>query len=168
MSPPLRWVPEVYRWGDPPVAYPCAMTPGEPAHRRRRFPIRLGRRSRPLLLLFGVSPGRAWVELDGELDARFGFFRLRTPVANITRWRIEGPFRWLTAIGVRRSIRRGDVTFGGDTHGGVRIDFRERVRWGRFFRAPALYVTVESLEALAAELDTRGIRGEDARTQRRP
>lgn len=132
----------------------------------RRFPIRLGRRSRPLLLLWGVRPDRAWVDLDGELDARFGFFRLRTPVSNISRWRIEGPFRWITAIGVRRSIRHGDVSFGGDTHGGVRIDFRERVPWGRFFRAPALYVTVDALEALAAELDARGIPGEDVRAGR--
>lgn len=129
----------------------------------RRFPIRLGRRYRLLLRVWGVRPDRAWVEVDGDLVARFGFFTFRTPASNISRWRIEGPFRWLTAIGVRRSIRHGDVTFGGDTHGGVRMDFREPVRW-TVFRVPALYVTVESLEALAAELDARGIPGEDART----
>ena len=99
--------------------------------------------------------------------ARFGFYELRTPVANISRWRIEGPFLWLTAIGVRMSIRHRDLTFGGSPHGGVRIDFREPVRW-KMFRLPALYVTVESLEALAAELDSRGIPGEDARRQVRP
>ncbi len=134
----------------------------------RRFPIRVGRRSRLLLrLFFGVRPDRAWVDLDGELVARFGFYELRTPVTNISRWRIEGPFRWITAIGVRMSIRHRDVTFGGSPHGGVRIDFREPVRWTAF-RVPALYVTVDSLEALAAELDSRGIPGEDARKERRP
>ena len=131
----------------------------------RRFPIRLGRRSRPLLrLLFGVRPDRAWVEVNDELVARFGRFEMRTPVSNIARWRIEGPFRWITAIGVRRSVRHGDFTFGGDPHGGVRMDFREPVRW-TIFRVPALYVTVESLQALAAELDSRGIAGEDARRE---
>ena len=134
----------------------------------RRFPIRLGRRSRPLLrLLFGVRPDRAWVDVNDELVARFGWYERRTPVANIARWRIEGPFRWITAIGVRRSVRHGDFTFGGDAHGGVRIDFREPVRWN-IFRVPALYVTVESLGALAAELDSRGIPGQDVRREVRP
>ena len=131
----------------------------------RRFPIRLQPRSRRLLLLWGVTPDRAWVELNGDLDARFGFARIRTPVANISRWRIEGPWRWITAIGLRMSIRQGDFTFGGDPRGGVRLDFREPVRFGPF-RVPALYVTVESMEALAAELDARGIPGEDARERR--
>jgi hypothetical protein len=134
----------------------------------RRFPIRLGPRSRPLLrVLFGVRPDQAWVDVDGELVARFGRFEMRTPVANIASWRIEGPFRWITAIGVRRSVRHGDFTFGGDPHGAVRINFREPVRWS-FFRVPALYVTVESLSALAAELDSRGIPGEDTRRETRP
>jgi hypothetical protein len=128
----------------------------------RRFPIRLAPRSRLFLRLWGVTPERAWVDLDGELDARFGFFRLHTPVSNISRWRIEGPWRWIRAMGVRMSPRHRDVTFGGDARGGVRLDFRERVRWGPF-RVPALYVTVEELEGLAAELDARGIPGEDAR-----
>jgi len=130
-----------------------------------RFPIRLGRRSWPVLRLFGVRPGRAWVDLNGELVARFGFYEFRTPVSNISRWRIEGPFRWITAIGVRMSIRDRDLTFGGDPRGAVRLDFREPVRW-TIFRVPALYVTVEQLEALGAELDARGIHGEDVRTGR--
>lgn len=134
---------------------------------RRRFPIRIGRRSRPLLRLFGVRDGNAYVDLNGELDARFGFFRVSTPVANIASWRIEGPWLWITAIGVRTSLRHRDVTFGGSHRGGVRIDFRERVRFG-FLRIPALYVTVEDLEGLGAALAERGISGEDARKQRAP
>jgi hypothetical protein len=128
----------------------------------QRFAIRVGARSRPLLRLFGVKTDNAWVELNGELDARFGSFRVRTPVSNITSWRIEGPWRWITAIGVRRSIRHGDITFGGTPRGGVRLNFREPVRLG-VFHVPALYVTVEDLEGLAAALTARGIRGEDAR-----
>lgn len=127
-----------------------------------RFPIRLGERSRPVLRLFGVRSDNAYVDLDGDLDARFGYSRMRTPVSNIVSWRIEGPWRWITAIGVRRSIRHGDFTFGGNHRAGVRIDFREPVRFGRF-SVPALYLTVADLEGFAAALAERGVPGEDAR-----
>ena len=131
----------------------------------QRFPIRLGRRSRPLLLLWGVRKHNAYVDIDTRLDARFGFFRFQTPLANVVRWRIEGPWLWLTAIGVRASVRHGDITFGGTHRGGVRLDFRERVRWGPL-SVPALYVTVEDLEAFSQALSARGIPGEDARHKR--
>jgi hypothetical protein len=128
----------------------------------QRFPIRVGRRSRPLLRLFGVQPANAYVDLDGELDAHFGFSRLRTPMSNLASWRIEGPWLWITAIGVRRSLRHHDLTFGGNHRGGVRVDFKDQVRLG-FISVPALYVTVDDLEGFAAALVDRGIPGEDAR-----
>ena len=129
-----------------------------------RFPIELGRRSRGLLrLLFGVKPGNAYVDLGDELDARFGYGRFRTPVSNIRSWRIEGPWAWITAIGIRRGIRDGVFAFDGVDTGGVRLDFRERVPGLRIFKTPALYVTVEDLEGFAAALSQRGIPGEDAR-----
>jgi hypothetical protein len=130
-----------------------------------RFPMRLGRRSRPLLRLFGVRDGNAYVDLDGDLDARFGFFRVQSPLSNVSSWRIEGPWLWITAIGVRTNLLRRDVTFGGSHRGGVRVDFREPVPF-LFFHIPALYVTVEDLEGLAAALSERGISGEDARKER--
>jgi hypothetical protein len=128
----------------------------------QRFPIRIGPRSSPLLRLFGVRASNAYVIVDGELDAHFGHFRVHAPLTNIVRWRIEGPWRWITAIGVRRSVRHGDLTFGGSHRGGVRLDFRDPVPLGRL-RVPALYVTVEDLEGLAAALTARGIPGQDAR-----
>jgi len=128
----------------------------------RRFPIRVGRGSRPLLLLFGVRDNNAYVDLNDELDARFGFFRVRTPVANIVSWSIEGPWLWITAIGVRRSVRHGDVTFGGSARGGVRVNFREHPRLGPL-RPPALYLTVDDLDGFAAALAAHGIPGEDRR-----
>ena len=102
------------------------------------------------------------MDVDDELDVHFGRFRLRTPIANIASWRIEGPFRWIGAIGVRRSFRHGDVSFAGSPHGGVRIDFKQRVPWG-FLHVPAIYAGVDDLEGLAAELARRGIAGRDAR-----
>jgi hypothetical protein len=130
-----------------------------------RFPIRIGRRSAPLLrLVFGVTTDSAWAAVDdGLVTARFGRFEFRVPVANITRWRIEGPWRWITAIGVRRSIRDADFTFAGSPRGGVRMDFATPVRWSGF-SVPAFYVGVEDLESFAAELSALDIPGEDART----
>jgi len=132
----------------------------------RRFPIFLGRRSRPLLRLFGARPGNAYVDLGEEVDAHFGRFRVRTPLANVTSWRIEGPWLWVTAIGVRFSVRHHDLTFGGTNRGGVRIDFREPVRV-MGIGVPALYVTVEDMEGFAAALAERGLPGVDARTKKR-
>ena len=130
----------------------------------QRFPIRLGAKSRPLLRLFGVSGSDdAWVDVgDDTVDAQFGRFRVSTPLSNVTGWRIEGPWLWITAIGVRMSVRHGDLTFGGSHHGGVRLDFRERVRVGRL-RVPALYVSVDDVEGCAAALTASGIQGVDAR-----
>lgn len=132
-----------------------------------RFPIRVGPRSRLLLrVLFGVKPAEARVTLgdgpDGELEVVFGWAHFHTPMANVASWRIEGPFRWITAIGIRMSIRHRDLTFGGSHHGGVRIDFHEPAPWSRF-RVPAIYVPADNLEALAAELTRRGVPGEDVR-----
>jgi hypothetical protein len=130
-----------------------------------RFAVRLGPRSRPLLRLFGVNERNAYVDVDETLDARFGWSRIQTPVANIASWRIEGPWRWITAIGVRRSVRHGDVTFGGSHTGGVRLNFHEPVPYF-VFHPSALYVTVADLDDLAEALTARGIPGEDARRRR--
>jgi len=128
------------------------------------YPLRVGPRQRWLLLPWGVRRDNAWVRLDDEqFIARFGFFSLRTPLANIVRWEIKGPYRWFTALGVRLSIRGGDVTFGSSDHGGVRLDFREPVPLARVLKPPALSLTVDDLEGFAAELERRGIPGTDAR-----
>jgi len=129
-----------------------------------RYPIRIGARSALLLRVgFGVTRERAWAEVDPDVVAvQFGWYRFRVAVANVTGWRIEGPWRWITAIGVRRSVRHGDVSFCGSPRGGVRLDFRTRVRFGPF-NVPAIYVGVDDLEGFARELASLGIPGEDAR-----
>ena len=127
-----------------------------------RFPIRIGRRSRLVVRLFGATPDRACAELGDDLEIRFGWFRFQTPVANIARYRIEGPFTWIKAIGVRMSIRGQDVSFCGSAHGAVRMDLKEKVRWGPI-RVPAVWAGADDLDALAAELSARGVPGGDAR-----
>ena len=133
----------------------------------RRFAYRMGRRSKLVLRLFGVRGAQdAWVDVvDGTLTARFGRFSATTPVANIASWRIEGPWKWITAIGVRRSIRHADITFGGSPAGGVRLDFHEPIKVARL-ATPALYLTVEDLDSLGEALAAHGIPGTDARTRR--
>jgi hypothetical protein len=132
-----------------------------------RYPIRVGRRSRPMLrVLFGVRADDTWIDLgdgpDGSLEVQFGWSHFRTPMANLASWRIEGPWKWITAIGVRRSFRHGDVTFGGSPHGGVRIDFRRPVPW-MIFQVPAIYVSADDLAGLATALTNRGVPGRDLR-----
>ena len=132
-----------------------------------RFAYRLAPRSGWVLWLFGVhGPEDAYVDLDDDrLVARFGWSSATVPLTNIRSWRIEGPWRWITAIGVRMSIRHRDLTFGGSPAGGVRLDFHEPVRIG-FLHPPALYLTVQDLDGLAATLASHGIPGSDARSGR--
>jgi hypothetical protein len=135
----------------------------EPADPVRRFPIRVGRRSRPLLRLFGVRGDNAYVDLGDDVDVRFGFFRVTTPASNLAGWRIEGPWRWITAIGVRSGIRHGDIAFDGTHTGGVRMDLRTPIHFGPL-RRTAIYVSVDDLQGFAAALASLGIPGTDART----
>jgi hypothetical protein len=110
-----------------------------------------------------VTRDRAWVDVgDGVICVRFGWFEVTAPLADARRWRIEGPWLWITAIGVRMSIRHRDLSFAGSPRGGVRVDFQPRVRY-RFLRLPAIYYGVEDLDGFAAELTSLGIPGEDAR-----
>ena len=130
------------------------------------FPIRLQPSLRPLLLLFGVRPGHATVRLESErLVARFGFFGAETPVANISRWDITGPYRWWRAVGVRRTLGTHDLSFGGSAHGGLCLHFREPIRVGRL-GVTDLYLTVDDLDGLGEALTSLGIDGRDLRTRR--
>ena len=117
-------------------------------------------------MFFGVTPENAWIELgdapDGRVEVSFGRFHFRTTLDNVVRWRIEGPWLWITAIGVRMSLRHRDLSFDGSPHGGVRLDFRTPVRWS-LFDVPAIYASADDLDGLAAAVAARGIPGEDAR-----
>jgi len=130
----------------------------------QRFPIRIGARSALLLrILFGATPETAWAAVDDDtVSARFGRFSFTTPLANVAGWRIEGPWLWITAIGVRMSIRHRDVSFAGSPRGGVRLNFRQPIKW-TLFRVPAFYVGTDDLEGFAAAIAGAGIPGEDAR-----
>lgn len=127
-----------------------------------RFPIRIGPRSRWVLRLFTATPDTAYAEVGDDLLIRFGRVRFRTPLTNVARYRVEGPFTWIGAIGIRRSFRGGDVSFCGSAHGAVKMDLREPAPWGPL-RVPAVWAGADDLDGLAAELARRGIPGEDVR-----
>ena len=131
------------------------------------FPIRIQRGLRPILLPFGVrGAATAAATFDGNrFSARFGFFRAESDLSNIERWDITGPYRWWRAAGVRRTIAKPELTFGGSAHGGVRIRFRSPIRvWRMGVRD--LFMTMDDLEGFAAALAARGIPGADLRGSR--
>ncbi len=115
-----------------------------------------------VLLLCGVRPASAYAELGDELRVRFGPWRTRTPVSNIERYDITGPYTWWGAIGPRRSVRNGDFSYGTSTDGGVCLTFHRPVRcWP--VHPTQLTVTVDDLEGFAAALRAAGIPGSDRR-----
>lgn len=129
-----------------------------------RYPIRIDPSSRWLVrLAFGASDETAWVDLGhDEMTARFGWWELTLPTEDIIGWRIEGPWHWITAIGVRRSIRGGDLSFAGSPRGGVRLELARPLHWKRL-SVPVFYVGVDDLDGFAAALAARGIPGADTR-----
>lgn len=125
-----------------------------------RFPFRFDPSYRRLARLFGVTPERAWVDVGPQdFEARFGRWRLRTPLANIAGAEITGPYRFLKTAGpARLGVTDRGLTFATNGDRGVCVAFHERVpgidRSGRI-RHPELTVTVLDIEGLVATLASR-------------
>lgn len=107
--------------------------------------------------VFGVTPGRAWVEVDDEMvDARFGPWRLRVARSNITGVAVTGPYRFVKTAGpARLGVTDAGLTFATNGRRGVLLSFHEKVRAAGPmgpFRHPELTVTVADVEGLAAAL----------------
>jgi hypothetical protein len=119
------------------------------------FGYAIDQRYMPVLLPFGLRGSKDGVTLsdEGTLLATFGFFKLRTPLTNITGAHVTRNYRWWTAFGVRASQADDGLTFGTNHDGGVCIHFAEKVpsllrRGGH----SALTVTVADLDGLASAL----------------
>ena len=91
------------------------------------------------------------------LRAKFGFYGLETPLANIERAEVTGPYAyWKTAGPARLGVTDGGLTFATNGERGVLITFRESVRSEgplKFLSHPELTVTVADPEGLAALLN---------------
>ena len=127
------------------------------------FPIRLEARARLLLLAFGVRHGSAWLRLERDrIVSRFGFSHAVIPLVDIERWELTGPYRWWRALGIRSALTKPEITYGGSTHGGIRLQLSTPIRIA-WINVLDFYVTVDDLDGLAAALTARGIHGEDHR-----
>lgn len=106
---------------------------------------------------FGIRPGTAHVTVvDGRLVARFGPWRVDTPVANVDGWDVTGPFAWWKTIGpAHLSIADRGLTFATNPRRALCIRFREPVGGmdpRHRLRHPGLTVTVADVPGLAAAL----------------
>jgi hypothetical protein len=112
---------------------------------------------RAAALPFGVRPSTCRVELLGpHLTASFGPWTVSTPLDNIERAEVTGPYAWLRVIGpAHLSLSDRGLTFASNPDAGVCLTFREPVRgidpFGRLTH-PGLTVTVEDPDRLVADL----------------
>jgi hypothetical protein len=107
--------------------------------------------------LFGVRPAKAWVEVDDTtLRARYGPWRVTTPLSNVTGVEITGPYAYLKTAGpARLAITDRGLSFTPNGARGVLMHFAEPVRGLDplgLLRHPELTVGVADPERLAARL----------------
>jgi hypothetical protein len=119
------------------------------------FGYAIDKRYLPVLVPFLLRPSTDGVTLgdEGTFRATFGFFKVATPLSNITGAHITRNYRWWTAVGIRMSRVDDGLTLGTNRDGGVCVHFAEKVpsplrRSGH----SALTVTVADLEGLTAAL----------------
>jgi hypothetical protein len=125
-----------------------------------RFEFAFDPTYRSLARAFAITPQKAWVEVsDTKFYARFGPFRLATPLSNIAGVAITGPYAMFKTAGpARLGITDGSLTFASNGDRGVLLRFATPVGGkGRLglLRHPELTVTVADPERLAALLDAR-------------
>jgi hypothetical protein len=106
---------------------------------------------------FGVKPVTASIEVDeATFDARFGRWRVRTPLFNIADAEVTGPYRFFKTAGpARLAVTDRGLTFATNGRRGVRLAFKESVPGLDPFgliRHPELTVTVADVDRLVAVL----------------
>jgi hypothetical protein len=106
---------------------------------------------------FGVTEENAWVDVDEvDLDARFGRWHVKTPLANVKDVAVTGPYRFFKTAGpARLAVTDRGLTFATNGDRGVRIRFHTPVHGLDPFGLishPELTVTVADVERLAALL----------------
>lgn len=100
------------------------------------------------------------MEVDERVfAAHYGPWLVETPLANITRVAVTGPYRYIKTAGpARLGITDRGLTFASNGDRGVCLEFSQRV-WGfdrlGLIRHPNLTVTVQDVERLASLLDAR-------------
>jgi hypothetical protein len=128
--------------------------------RTERFTFRFAPAYRRPALLFGISPATAWVDVGADtLRARFGPWRVTTPLANISAIAVTGPYAFLKTAGpARLAITDRGLTFATNGDRGVLISFHSPVRGLDplgVLRHPELTVTVADIDGLVERLRAR-------------
>lgn len=123
----------------------------------QRFEFEFDPRYRRAAWPFGVRPDTTWINVGGgTLAARFGPWRIATPLANIVEVTITGPYAFVKTAGpARLGITDRGLTFATNGRRGVLLQFAEPIRgvdpWG-VLRHPNLTLTAADCDALAAAL----------------
>jgi len=131
------------------------------ANRPRRFAFAFTAAYRPFERPFGIGPSTAWVDVDDEtLEARFGPWRVTTPLSNVTGAEVTGPYAFAKTAGpARLALTDRGLTFATNGQRGVLISFGTTVRGLDplgLIRHPELTVTVADVDRLSALLRERG------------
>ncbi|MGH3610657.1 MAG: hypothetical protein ACRDRD_21595 [Pseudonocardiaceae bacterium] len=124
------------------------------------FPFRFTTRYRLTGLPFGVTPATATVRVrDGDLAVRFGPWRVRTTLANVTSTAVTGPFSFLKTAGpAHLSVADRGLTMATHDARGLGITFRKPIPGIEptgLLRHPAITLTVADCQGLAAVLTAR-------------
>ncbi|MFN8184028.1 MAG: hypothetical protein U0R23_06370 [Candidatus Nanopelagicales bacterium] len=121
-----------------------------------RFEFAFEKKYLPALAAIGVTPLTAKVDVSAKtLDARFGPWRCRTSVKNISCVKRTGPYSAVKAIGARGSFADRGATFGTTTAGGVCVEFKEPVKIldpSGIILHPGLTLTVADLDGFEQAL----------------
>ena len=121
------------------------------------FPFRFTPTYRRLALPFGVRPSSTAVEVHGGwFEARFGPWRVRTPVENVAGTQRTGPYSLSKTAGpAHLSLADRGLTFATNPDAGLCIRFHEPVPGidpRGWIRHPGLTVTVADLDGLEGAL----------------
>ena len=125
--------------------------------RAKRFPVLIRGRWWPLLMPFGVTQERAFVQVgERELRVCFGpLFDYRFPLEAVET---VAPSRWPLWAGIGPRVNfRGTVAFVGAYENTVEVRFKERQRMRMLVPVPCqrLIVSLEDPEAFMAALEKR-------------
>ncbi len=123
----------------------------------RHFEFDFDPRYRSAARAFGITPERTGVEITADrLNARYGRWRVSTPLSNIASVDITGPYLFVKTAGpARLGITDRGLSFASNGRRGVLITFERPVTGIDPFgivHHPELTVTVADPEGLAEAL----------------
>ena len=137
-----------------------APVPSDDPPGTRRFWFRFDPRYARVGRRFGVRQDRAWVVVtENDLEARFGRWRVKTPLENVESVELTGPYRFFKTAGpARLGVTDLGLTFATNGERGVLITFKRRVAGIEpmgLLRHGELTVTVANPDELAQILRER-------------